>query len=74
MQASLPADKLERIRDRTHAFTISQACSREKLQLLLGMQYLPQGRSFISQLLALLPLAPDLDFWVKLDSTALSDL
>lgn len=76
MQASLPADKLERTRDHTHAFMISQVCSRGELQSLLSMQnfamrIIPKGRSFISCLLALLPSAPDSDSRVKLDSAAL---
>lgn len=65
MQASLPADKLVRIRDRIHAFTISQACFRKELQPLLGMlnfamRIIPPGRPLISRLLALLPIAPTL--------------
>lgn len=79
MQASLLTDKLNRIRDCIHAFTISQACSRMELQSLLGMlnfvmRIIPQGRSFILRLLALLPSALDLDSGVKLDAAAPADL
>ena len=79
MQARLPADKLARIRECIHIFSVSRVCTRVELLSLLGMlnfamRIIPQGRSFISRLLALLPSAPDSDSRVVLDAAALADL
>ncbi|XP_040181179.1 uncharacterized protein LOC120914567, partial [Rana temporaria] len=79
MQASLPLDKLTRIRATIHDFTQSQGCTRRQLQSLLGMmnfamRIIPQGRSFISRLLVFLTPAQDPDRILKLDQAAVSDL
>lgn len=64
MQASLPLDKLTRIRSVIQMFARSQVCTKKRLQSLLGMlnfamRIIHLGHSFISQLLAFLPQAPD---------------
>lgn len=80
MQASLPTDKLVRIRDHIHAFTISQVCTRVELQSLLGMlnfaiRIIPQGGEvFHFWIIGFVTLSSDSDSRVKLDPSALSDL
>ncbi|XP_077349948.1 uncharacterized protein LOC143998047 [Lithobates pipiens] len=64
MQASLPPDKLTRIRTVLRDFTRARTCTKRQLQSLLGMlnfamRIIPQGRSFVSRLLALLSHSQD---------------
>ncbi|XP_077309907.1 uncharacterized protein LOC143929804 [Lithobates pipiens] len=64
MQASLPPDKLTRIRTVLRDFTHARTCTKRQLQSLLGMlnfamRIIPQGRSFVSRLLALLSHSQD---------------
>ncbi|XP_073462542.1 uncharacterized protein [Aquarana catesbeiana] len=66
MQASLPPDKLTRIRTVIHTFTNTQGCTKKQLQSLLGMlnfaiRIIPQGRSFVSRLLVFLSQEPGAD-------------
>ncbi|XP_063297879.1 uncharacterized protein LOC134586340 [Pelobates fuscus] len=79
MQASLPADKVQRIRVEIGSFLDNGTTSRKDLQSLLGslnfaMRIIPQGRAFISRLLRLLPDLPNDDSRVTLDSQARADL
>lgn len=79
MQASLPPDKLTRIRTVIHTFTNTQGCTKKQLQSLLGMlnfaiRIIPQGRSFVSRLLVFLSQVQDPDLIFKLDKAAVADL
>ncbi|XP_077319473.1 uncharacterized protein LOC143941699 [Lithobates pipiens] len=79
MQASLPLDKLTRIREVIHTFTITQGCTKRQLQSLLGMlnfavRIIPQGRSFVSRLLVFLSQVQDPDRVFRLDQAATADL
>lgn len=56
MKASLPYDKLQRIRDITKSYCAQHIITKQQLLSLLGhlnfaMRVIPQGRSFISRLL-----------------------
>lgn len=62
-----------------HLFVRTPLCSERDLQPLLGMlnhamRIIPQGRAFVSRLLALLPLYQDSDSVVKLQADARADL
>lgn len=79
MIASLPQDKLVRIWGIINSLVRSPVCSKKDLQSLLGMlnfamRIIPQGRSFVSRLLALLPLYQDADSAVQLQADAQADL
>lgn len=77
--ASLPLKKLVRIRQTIHLFVRSPVCSKKELQSLLWvlnhtMRIIPQGRAFVSRLLAHLPQHQDSDTAVKLSADAQADL
>lgn len=79
MVASLPPDKLSRIREISQAHLSSPALSKRQLLSLLGhlnfaMRIIPQGRSFISRLLDLANSVPSLLDQVSLDDGCHSDL
>ncbi|XP_056419586.1 uncharacterized protein LOC130361049 [Hyla sarda] len=79
MQVSLPTDKLNRIRDTIHKYTVSQVTTKGELQSLLGMlafamRAIPQGRAFVSRILSLLHGVPHQHSRVWLDCQALADL
>ena len=79
MKASLPVEKLERIRKVTQSFTSTrQVMKRQMLSLLshlnFAMRIVPQGRSFISRLLHLASSVPNLQDSISLDEGRLSDL
>ncbi|XP_063060227.1 uncharacterized protein LOC134453282 [Engraulis encrasicolus] len=79
MQASLPLEKLERIRTVIVTFLGSQSVSKREVLSLLGhlhfaMRIIPQGRSFISRLLSLAHSVPNLSDDVHFDDGARSDL
>ncbi|XP_016535343.1 proline-rich protein 36-like [Poecilia formosa] len=79
MVASLPADKLSRIREISQAHLSSTTLSKRQLLSLLGhlnfaMRIIPQGRSFISRLLDLANSVPSLFDQVVLDAGCRSDL
>ncbi|XP_044125174.1 mucin-5AC-like [Bufo gargarizans] len=79
MEASLPSEKLLRIRSAISRAVQSHFLTRAELQSLLGMlnfasRIMPQGRAFLSRLLCLLPSAPEQDSVVHLDGQALADL
>ncbi|XP_073462173.1 uncharacterized protein [Aquarana catesbeiana] len=79
MQASLPLDKLSRIRAVLHEFTHTKDCTKKQLQSLLGMlnfamRIIPQGRTFVSRLLRFLSETQDPDQILNLDSAAIADL
>ncbi|XP_044162176.1 uncharacterized protein LOC122946539 [Bufo gargarizans] len=79
MEASLPSEKLLRIRSAISRAVQSHFLTRAELQSLLGMlnfasRIMPQGRAFLSRLLCLLPSAPEQDSVVHLDGQAFADL
>ena len=79
MKASLPVDKLERIRKVTQSFTTSRQVTKRQTLSLLGhlnfaMHAIPQGRSFIYRLLHLASSLPNLQDIISLDEGCLSDL
>ncbi|XP_018549880.1 uncharacterized protein LOC108895509 [Lates calcarifer] len=79
MKASLPKDKLQRIRQITQSFSAAVLISKQELLSLLGhlnfaMRVILQGRSFISRLLALVSSVPNLHDLVSLDEGCRSDL
>ncbi|XP_034057253.1 uncharacterized protein LOC117536475 [Gymnodraco acuticeps] len=79
MEASLPTDKLQRIRDISKAFCEQQVITKQQLLSLLGhlnfaMRIIPQGRSFISRLLDTASAAENLHDHVFLDEGCRSDL
>lgn len=79
MVASLPADKLARIREISQAHLSSSTLSKRQLLSLLGhlnfaMRIIPQGRSFISRLLDLANSVPSLFDRIVLDDGCRSDL
>lgn len=79
MIASLPQDKLLRIRGIIHNLVRSPVCSKRELHSLLGMlnfamRIIPQGRSFVSKRLALLLLFQDTDLVVQLQADSRADL
>ncbi|XP_010774836.1 uncharacterized protein [Notothenia coriiceps] len=79
MEASLPTDKLQRIRDITKSFCEQQVITKQQLLSLLGhlnfaMRIIPQGRSFISRLLDTASAVENLHDHVFLDEGCRSDL
>ena len=79
MQASLPLDKLERVRSVLRAASGSASMVKRDLLSLLGhlnfaMRIVPQGRSFVSRLLDLAKSVPHLRDSVVLDDGCRSDL
>ncbi|XP_034567346.1 uncharacterized protein LOC117832365 [Notolabrus celidotus] len=79
MQASLPQDKLSRIRDAIRSLSASAVLSKRDLLSLLGhlnfaMRIIPHGRSFISRLLVLANSVQNLKDTVVLDEGCRSDL
>ncbi|XP_038136401.1 uncharacterized protein LOC119780436 [Cyprinodon tularosa] len=79
MMASLPADKLSRIREISQSYSSASIISKRQLLSLLGhlnfaMRIIPQGRSFISRLLDLANSVPSLLDQVSLDEGCRSDL
>ncbi|XP_033996221.1 uncharacterized protein LOC117490565 [Trematomus bernacchii] len=79
MKASLPADKLQRIRDITKSYCDQQIITKQQLLSLLGhlnfaMHVIPQGRSFISRLLDAASAVNNLHDRVFLDEGCRSDL
>lgn len=79
MVARMPLEKLGRIRQTIYLFVRSPVCSKGVLQSLLGMlnhsmRIIPQGRAFVSRLLALLPLNQDSDSTEKLLADTRADL
>lgn len=79
MQASLPDEKLIRIREFTQSFISSCSVSKRDMLSLLGhfnfaMSIIPQGRAFISRLLILAHSVVNLSDTVILDEGCVSDL
>ncbi|XP_075336600.1 uncharacterized protein LOC142397143 [Odontesthes bonariensis] len=79
MIASLPEDKLARIREFSQAYVSAEFVSKRQLLSLLGhlnfaIRIIPQGRSFISRLLDLANSVPSLLDRVSLDDGCRSDL
>lgn len=79
MQASLPEEKLTRIRSIFASFLSSSVVSKRELLSLLGhlnfaMRIIPQGRSFISRLLSLAHSVENLGDHIRLDEGCKSDL
>ncbi|XP_076158650.1 uncharacterized protein LOC143141830 [Alosa pseudoharengus] len=79
MQASLPEEKLIRIRAITASFVSSRTVSKRELLSLLGhlnfaMRIIPQGRSFISRLLSLAHSVEKLSDLVLVDEGSRSDI
>ncbi|XP_034086278.1 uncharacterized protein LOC117555511 [Gymnodraco acuticeps] len=79
MKASLPSDKLQRIRDITKSYCGQQTITKQQLLSLLGhlnfaMRVIPQGRSFISRLLDTASGVKNLHDRVVLDEGFRSDL
>ncbi|XP_056425816.1 uncharacterized protein LOC130367424 [Hyla sarda] len=79
MEARLPEAKLVRIRTAIHRLRERPYISKVELQSILGMlnfamRIIPQGRTFISRLLALLPSASEQSSLIHLDCQALADL
>ena len=79
MQASLPDEKLQRIRSFLNAFITSAGITKREMLSLLGhlnfaMRIIPQGRSFISRLLDLAHSAPKLNDVIHLNEGCMSDL
>lgn len=79
MQASLPIEKLLRIRSIMENFLSLRTVSKRDMLSLLGhlnyaMSIIPQGRSFISRLLTLAHSVPNLYDLIRLDEGCLSDL
>ncbi|XP_035997645.1 uncharacterized protein LOC118564320 [Fundulus heteroclitus] len=79
MMASLPTDKLSRIREISQSYSTASAVSKRQLLSLLGhlnfaMRIIPQGRSFISRLLDLANSVSSLLDQVSLDDGCRSDL
>ena len=79
MKASLPLDKLSRIREIASSFSAAESISKRQLLSLLGhlnfaMRIIPQGRSFISRLLDLASSVPNLHDPVSLDEGCRADL
>ena len=79
MKASLPLEKLQRIREISQSFTSAEHVSKQQLLSLLGhlnfaMRVIPQGRSFISRLLDLASSVPNLHDQISLDEGCRSDL
>ncbi|XP_040285981.1 uncharacterized protein LOC120999169 [Bufo bufo] len=77
-RASLPPEKLVRLRGEIDMFLRNNVCTRKELQSLLGslnfaMRIVPQGRSFVSRLLCLLHGVPDA-CPIALDHHAKADL
>lgn len=78
MQASLPAEKLSRIRQVMHDACASQSfCKRELLSLLghlnFAMRVIPQGRSFVSRLLDLSKTVENLSDIITIDAGCRSE-
>lgn len=79
MKASLPQDKLQRIREVASSFVSAAVISKRQLLSLLGhlnfaMRVIPQGRSFVSRLLSVASSVPGLSDPVTLDAGCRSDL
>lgn len=79
MQASLPLEKLLRIRSFLESFSSFRVVSKRDMLSLLGhlnfaMSIIPQGRAFISRLLTLAHSVPNLSNLIQLDEGCLSDL
>ncbi|KAJ8259625.1 hypothetical protein GJAV_G00171580 [Gymnothorax javanicus] len=79
MQASLPEEKLCRMRDILKAFSSATSVLKRDLLSLLGhlnfaMRIIPQGRSFVSRLLDLSKTVKDLHDDIILDQGCLSDI
>ncbi|XP_046873720.1 LOW QUALITY PROTEIN: uncharacterized protein LOC124466092 [Hypomesus transpacificus] len=79
MQASLPAEKLERIRSVMGAASSAVSMSKREMLSLLGhltfaMRIIPQGRSFVSRLLDLCKTVANLQDTLVLDVGCRSDL
>ncbi|XP_037647425.1 uncharacterized protein LOC119501251, partial [Sebastes umbrosus] len=79
MKASLPIEKLQRIRDITKSFCVSENITKQQLLSLLGhlnfaMRVIPQGRFFISRLLDMAHSVPQLHDLISLDEGCRSGL
>lgn len=79
MRASLPDEKLSRIREICASLSANSTMSKRDLLSLLGhfnfaMRIIPQGRSFISRLLDMAHSVPKLSDLITLDSGCHSDL
>lgn len=79
MKASLPAEKLQRIRNISKSFCDTDNITKRQLLSLLGhlnfaMRVIPQGRSFISRLLDIASSVPNLHDVISLDEGCRSDL
>ncbi len=79
IQASLPLDKLTRIREAIKSWSTAISISKRDLLSLLGhlnfaMRIIPHGRSFVSRLLDLANSVKDLKDTVVLDEGCRSDL
>ncbi|XP_053285407.1 uncharacterized protein LOC128446399 [Pleuronectes platessa] len=79
MKASLPLDKLQRIREISRTYSDVNNFTKQQLLSLLGhlnfaMRVIPQGRSFISRLLDTASSVPNLHDKISLDEGCRSDL
>ena len=79
MKASLPEEKLARIREISQSFSDASSITKQQLLSLLGhlnfaIRVIPQGRSFISRLLTLASSVPNLHDKITLDEGCRSDL
>uniref|UniRef100_UPI0037E76AD8 uncharacterized protein n=1 Tax=Semicossyphus pulcher TaxID=241346 RepID=UPI0037E76AD8 len=79
MKASLPAEKLQRIRDISKSYCAAEYITKQQLLSLLGhlnfaMRVIPQGRSFISRLLEMSSSVHNLHDVISLDEGCCSDL
>ncbi|XP_034446701.1 uncharacterized protein LOC117764756 [Hippoglossus hippoglossus] len=79
MKASLPLEKLQRIRDIAKTYRAVKNITKQQLLSLLGhlnfaMRVIPQGRSFISRLLDTATSIPNLHDEISLDEGCQSDL
>lgn len=79
MQASLPQDKLSRIREGIKLWSAAVSISKRDILSLLGhlnfaMRIIPHGRSFVSRLLALASSVQNLKDIIVLDDGCRSDL
>lgn len=78
MQASLPNDKLSRIRSVMEDFILLRVVSKREMLSLIGhlnfaMSIIPQGRPFISRLLTLAYNVPNLSDLIRLDESQFLD-
>ncbi|XP_041649188.1 uncharacterized protein LOC121513473 [Cheilinus undulatus] len=78
-QASLPLEKIHRISLLISNFTLANRCTKRQLLSLLGhlnyaIRIIPQGRSFLSHLLAIAASIPSLHGHISLDKSCKMEL